>query len=345
MNRYTRLEKIFHKIILGSKAIQEISFYAEKFFKADKSKGFSKNPVFVMGLARSGTTTLLRLLHKTKKFESITYRDVPFVLMPSLWERMSRSFHLHMAPEERAHGDAILVDFDSPESFEAIFWRTFSDQSYVKPRVMCQYQPSTEVIDEFKHYLGLVGNKSKAGKRYLSKNNNNLLRIQHLSKQISDGIFLIMWRNPLQTAYSLFKMDQRFTTSQKEDPFVLEYMNLIGHYEFGMGHKTFEFDQNFQTEFQVTSPNYWLAYWIYVHSFLVEKEWNENVYLISYEDICSQGELRLKGLFNLLGIELGVEEFASDLKLSRDSKLPSFDQGLINSALKIEEQLLQRSFR
>ena len=59
MSRYTRLEKIFHTIILGSKAIQEISFYAEKFFKADKSKGFSKNPVFVMGLARSGTMYLL----------------------------------------------------------------------------------------------------------------------------------------------------------------------------------------------------------------------------------------------------------------------------------------------
>ena len=136
MNRYTRLEKIFHKIILGSKAIQEISFYAEKFFKADKSKGFSKNPVFVMGLARSGTTTLLRLLHKTKKFESITYRDVPFVLMPSLWEKMSRSFHLHMAAEERAHGDAILVDFDSPESFEDFLESLFKSVLCQAPRVV-----------------------------------------------------------------------------------------------------------------------------------------------------------------------------------------------------------------
>lgn len=345
MNKYSKLEKLFHKIVLGSKLIQEISFYLEKSFQGQKSEEFSKNPVFVLGLARSGTTTLLRLLHKTNKFESITYRDVPFVLMPNLWEKMSRYFHLHMRPEERAHGDTILVDFDSPESFEAIFWRTFSDQLYVKSKVMCQYQPGKEVIEKFKSYLGLVGNKSNAGKRHLSKNNNNLLRLPHLSDQITDGVFLVMWRNPLQTAYSLFKMNERFTVSQKEDPFVLEYMNLIGHYEFGLGHKTFEFDQPFQTEFNANNPNYWLAYWIYIHSFLLKTEWGKNVLLINYEDICSQAETRLKNLFKRLDIDLNVEPFATDIKLSRVHSLPNFDQRLVNSALTIERQLLQQSFR
>ena len=344
MNGYSRLEKVFHKIVLGSKIIQEISFNLERFLYSSGSAAFSRKPVFVMGLARSGTTTLLRLLHETNSFESITYRDVPFVLMPTIWRNLCQYFHLQMDPKERAHGDSILVDFDSPESFEDVFWRTFSDEPYIKNNAIYAYQPSLESIEKFRYYMGLVGNKLGSKKRYLSKNNNNLLRLKPLSDAFPDGKFLVMWRNPLQTASSLYKMHCRFSDAQKADPFVLDYMNLIGHYEFGLGHKSFYFKEAFQSEFKSSEPSYWLAYWIYVHSFLLNSEWDKNIYLINYEDICTHSKDRLKMLFKNLEIDLESNPFASQLKLSMTQDLPDFNKELVRLALKIEALLLEKSF-
>ena len=38
------------------------------------------NHVFVMGLARSGTTVLLNALYESSEFASLSYKDMPFVL-------------------------------------------------------------------------------------------------------------------------------------------------------------------------------------------------------------------------------------------------------------------------
>ena len=32
--------------------------------------------------------------------------------------------------KERAHGDGIKVSTESPEAFEEVFWKTFSDEEY-----------------------------------------------------------------------------------------------------------------------------------------------------------------------------------------------------------------------
>jgi len=47
-----------------------------------------------------------------------TYRHMPFVLCPLLWHRVSRGLRQESKLSERAHGDGLLVGFDSPEAFE-----------------------------------------------------------------------------------------------------------------------------------------------------------------------------------------------------------------------------------
>lgn len=342
MNNYTYLAKVFHRLILDSKTIQEMSFYLESFFDKNRSKDFSKKPVFVMGLARSGTTTLLRLLHKTNQFESVSYRDVPFVLMPTLWHRLSKIFHLEMDAIERSHGDSILVNFDSPESFEAVFWRSFAEKKYIYGSVMKEYEPSDALLQKFRVYMGLLANKDGACKRYLSKNNNNLLRVKALSKQIPDGCYIILWRNPLQTAYSLWRMNERFTAAQIQDSFVLEYMNLIGHYEFGLNHKTFEFNAPFQTKYSVKDPNYWLSYWIYVHTHILNTSWANNVLILNYDQLCLNPQDHLKDLFIKTSISIDPAEFNHGLKQSFSASLPNFEDKLIELALEISETLQEK---
>ena len=48
-------------------------------------------PVFITGLARSGTTILLRNLYASNQFSSTTYEDMPFILCPNLWSKFN--FH------------------------------------------------------------------------------------------------------------------------------------------------------------------------------------------------------------------------------------------------------------
>jgi hypothetical protein len=77
--------------------------------------------VFIAGLARAGTTILMRRFYASQAFRSLTYRDMPFVLAPTLWRKLAAQSGRNLVTAERAHGDGILVDIDSPESFEEVF--------------------------------------------------------------------------------------------------------------------------------------------------------------------------------------------------------------------------------
>lgn len=343
IKNYRYFSRVLHKLVFGSRVIQSVSFDVEKFLYLSSSENYSSNPVFVMGLARSGTTTLLRLLHQTNVFHAVSYRDVPFVLMPNTWSKLTQIFFLENKPIERSHGDNILVDFDSVEAFEEVFWTTLTSDTYINHSNLMQYRPDRQSMDEFKKYIGMVANKFDQGRRYLSKNNNNLLRLNTLSKSLPDGKFIVLWRNPLQTAFSLFKMQERFSKMQVEDQFVLEYMNLIGHFEFGLNHKPFHFTTPFETKYNPVNPNYWLAYWIYIHKFLLNNIFTENVRFLSYESLCLDSVNQLKNLFKWLEISSDSEVFISNLQISRSNELPNFDDDLRTSALELEQQLIQKS--
>ena len=67
--------------------------------------------VFVAGLARSGTTILLNALYSSNQFSSLSYKDMPFVLAPNLWSRLSfKKQESNLV--ERAHGDGIKVSIE-----------------------------------------------------------------------------------------------------------------------------------------------------------------------------------------------------------------------------------------
>ena len=113
-----------HRLALGSKTLRRISFDIEKLLSREKQKGSPSEvaPVYVCGLARSGTTMLLRVLDQVGSLASLNYRDMPFVMAPNLWKRLSGFGAKEAHLSERAHGDGIEVGYDSPEAFEEIFW-------------------------------------------------------------------------------------------------------------------------------------------------------------------------------------------------------------------------------
>jgi len=281
---YTRLERWLHWLALEPRTVRELSFDLERQFASPRGRDANRpggdRPVYVCGLARSGTTVLLRALAKDDTFVSLTYRDMPFVLAPNLWRRIAGRSQRQLAATERAHGDGILVDFDSPEAFEEVFWRTFSPQP-ATPGAFGSIAPTAEAMEGFAQYRSLVA----PGKRYLSKNNNNLVRLAALRADPTARV-LVVYRDPVQAANSLFRQHQRFTAAQRGTPFTRAYMSWLAHHEFGLDHRPFAFAvARMQPGLAAEKPDYWLDYWDAVHRHVLE-ELAPGIHLVDHDRLC-----------------------------------------------------------
>ena len=78
-----------------------------------------ERPLYVTGLARSGSTILLELLAQHSEVVTHRYRDFPAVPIPWAWNWfVERAGGTERPPEERAHKDGIAVTPESPEALE-----------------------------------------------------------------------------------------------------------------------------------------------------------------------------------------------------------------------------------
>lgn len=302
---YNFWQKLLHRIVLGNSIISEFSLDLEiGRTKIDLPAIESNRHLFITGLARSGTTILLRRLYETGTFATLTYRDMPFVLMPLSWKHISGKSEKNIEKTERAHGDGLMVDYDSPEAFEEVFWKTRTGNEYIRKNALLPYDPDDESLKDFKHYLGLIlKSREQASGRYLSKNNNNILRLRALSNALPKSIFLLMFRSPVQQAWSLLRQHRRFLNP--DDPFTTKYMGWLGHFEFGAGHRPFQFSSAENIYDPKTLP-YWLFLWNNVYYRLLSST-PEQVIFLSYDMLCSDGGLTWNRLMELTDIGGGHE--------------------------------------
>ena len=322
---YRRIARWLHWMALEIGLVRRTSFDLEKALflrQANHNPRIIDQPVYVMGLARSGTTVVLEILEKTGAFHSPTYRDMPFILCPNLWDRLSRYSRMEAQLATRAHGDGLAVGYDSPESFEEVFWRTASTP---QPGPVLNYPtPDDEVMADFAAYrslsvLSALSSDSTSPLRYLSKNNNNVLRMRELSAQPGARLVLVI-RDPLATAWSLYRQHLRFSEMQANDPFVRAYMRWLGHHEFGLGHKPLAIGQPHLKDLNPQRPDYWLAYWIGIYENLwqtyrgLPAERQASILWMSHERMCEAPAEELSGLFQFVHIEKVADEFAAMLK-------------------------------
>ena len=140
MNNYSALQRFLHRIVLSSQLMREIMFDVEQSIFLKKDDNFDDDHVFVVGLARSGTTILLNAIYQSNQFASLTYDDMPFILAPNFWAKISpRKSHGEL--QERAHGDGVRVSTNSPEAFEEVFWKTFVDNSKISEEFFRKFIP------------------------------------------------------------------------------------------------------------------------------------------------------------------------------------------------------------
>ncbi len=270
MNSYSWLEQKLHKFALSSQFMREVTFDFESTNIAPLSE--TGDHVFITGLARSGTTILLNALYKSNIFASLSYADMPFVLAPNLWSKISFN-KKNSEVKERAHGDGIKVSTESPEAFEEVFWKTFAEEN------------DNELAEKYRVYVGNILYKYKK-ERYLSKNNQNIKRVELINSIFSNSKILIPFREPIQHAYSLLTQHKKFIDDAKNDKFISKYMKWIGHTEFGPNYIPIQNQNlNFDNDLEI---NHWIEQWYltYKNAFQSLKN-KKNIYFISYEKLCS----------------------------------------------------------
>jgi hypothetical protein len=261
---------------------------------------------------------------------------MPFPLAPNLWKRASARWRRQEQAQVRAHGDGIRVNADSPEALEEVFWRIQSGADYIGRDGLSPYQPDEEVLALFQHYVAAILASSETGQaRYLSKNNNNVLRLPALRDSFPAAQFIIPFRHPATQAMSLWRQHRHFCALQKRAPFIRSYMDWLVHHEFGLGHRPFQMGGVASPDLSPEMPDYWLDVWIRVHGALAGQI-HERSLFVCYEELCTD-----PAVWSHLVERLDLPEGRSSFILKDGAEPDCFDAGRLEQARAIYAHLRQ----
>jgi hypothetical protein len=348
MADYSFFSKLIHYMALNSQAARKVAFEIDCMMShLRRTSEITAPPVHIAGLARSGTTILLEALYSTGVFASLTYRHMPFVMAPLIWRLITAGQQRSIELKERAHGDRLYVNFDSPEAFEEIFWLTFADYPYVKKLWLEPHDSDSQVLENYQSFVENVLKSCSASKstRYLAKNNNNILRIRSLKIAFPHGDIIVPFRNPYDQARSLHRQHQNFLKVHTEDSFSLRYMNWLGHFEFGMNFRPFKVNEEVVPESgeQLNDIDYWFGYWKNVYQFVIER-YGDDVIFFDYDQFCAEPAVNLDMIAKLLSLDSSrLIPFCDKVKhavyYSRETqKVPEFAQKVHRELQEVSKQ-------
>nr|CRH06623.1 conserved protein of unknown function [Candidatus Magnetococcus massalia] len=330
---YPFMARLLHRLALSSAAAIETAFDLECRLNSKYPQPVIQAPVFVTGLARAGTTVIMRALHSSGQFRSLTYRDMPFVTMPRLWQKISANHRQTAARSERAHGDGVMVDFDSPEALDEVFWRGFCGEAYIQPDHLCPHQVDGEIIAKFRTFVANVLLSESEPKRYLAKNNNSVLRLEALTEAFADAVILVPFRDPLQQAISLHHQHKKFVQVQQDDRFAGAYMGWLAHHEFGGTHRPFRFDSPYDLHhhpWQADEINHWLQIWLATYHHILEMTTRHlPSHFVGYEKLCSEPESQTARLAELAKLPADGLKGADPFRLSPAKTIDGVDEKLL----------------
>ena len=304
MQNYRNIQKFLHDFVLSKKIINKSLFEIEKIIYLKNRDIKNQSHIFITGLPRSGTTSLLNFLFSSGKYASLTYNNVPFILSPNFSKLFNNK---NIAKKERAHGDGVNFDNNSPEALDEIFFD--NDEEFIK--------------NELTNYIQLILNVNDKEK-YLSKNNLNYKRIDLIKSILPNSFFFIPIREPLQHSYSLLNQHLNFSKLQKKDDFIRRYMNYFCHNEFGLNHKPWNQSVNFN---DLNKIDYWLEQWfLFYQNIYKNYQSYNNCFFLIYEKLTDPIYLKMfLQKVNLEKIEnYNLMYFINSNKKEIDTKFDNF---------------------
>lgn len=312
-------------------------------------------PVYISGLARSGTTIMLELLAGLDGVVTHTYRDFPLLLTPFALRRFYRFLDRFAVGElkktERAHKDRILVTPTSPESMEEVIWMSFFKKLHDESQNnVLNENTSLPAFERF--YTDHIGKLLLAehATRYVSKANYNVTRIRYLKKLFPSACFVLVIRNPLQHIASLMKQEKLFTQTQEEDPATLAHTEMTGHFEFGKGRRFIHTgDEDAMRTLQAAFAEGkdmlgWAIYWNSIYAYLLgllgDPLLRDKLMVVHYEELCQDAATVLKKVFAFCALPCSMptlNALAEEIS-APDYYKPDFDEATTRLIQKTTEK-------
>lgn len=268
-------------------------------------------PVFVSGLARSGSTILTEVLCQHPQTTSLRYSDFPLSWTPYWWNSLRIRLPLPtQEPQERAHKDRMMITADSPEAIEEVLWMHFFPGAHKTGRThVLDANESHAVFEKYykNHIRKLLVARDR--QRYVAKNNYNVTRLEYLLKLFPDARFIIPIREPVQHVASLVKQHRLFSQQNAEDPRISKQLKLAGHYEFGPERCPVIVDESRQANYdeKPDDVSWYAMQWADIYGFLAERMTKNQALrdaclVVHYEAVCARTRKNLSRVFAHAGL-------------------------------------------
>ncbi|WP_226627997.1 sulfotransferase [Alloyangia pacifica] len=320
INRYSTTDRFFHMLAFSSPAVLRGASRLEDRLMPGAVQEPSGPPIFVTSLARGGTTALLNALHEVPGIATHTYRDMPFLTAPALWNRLAGGRSRDVGRHERAHGDGLQIDLDSPEAFEEVLWKTLWPGKYGRAGIALwqaeDRDPAAEAFIARQMRKVIHARSPGHPARYCSKNNANLARIPYLREAFPGCHIVVPLRRPETHAASLLRQHLNFLKLQQDDEFIRRYMRDIGHFEFGQILKPQLFPGFDPAVHDATTPDYWINYWL--HAFRHVQRFRDRCIFVLQDDMRAAPQDTLEALCEELGVAPGKIDFGAHFRPSPD---------------------------
>ena len=272
-------------------------------------------PVFIAGLARAGTTILLRKLCERPGFVAHRYADFPFLFTPYAWATLRRLVPARaQAPRERMHKDRITITAESPEAMEEVLWMAFFPDLH-DPARSNVLDASTSRPD-FEAFLADHIRKlllARGGGRYVSKNNYDVTRLSYLARLFPDARFLLPVREPEAHVASLMKQHALFCRVQGSNPAARRHLRLAGHFEFGLDRRPINPGDGASVGAieacwaRGDEARGWAKYWAAIYGHVLERLDGDPALagrslVVRYEELCDQPAATMTAVCRHVGL-------------------------------------------
>ncbi|WP_170349875.1 sulfotransferase [Ruegeria atlantica] len=352
--QYSPVDQFVHNLAFSGPGVQKMAARAEARLIPRPPMPDVSQTIFVTSLARGGTTAVLNALHDAPEVATHTYRDMPFVTAPVLWNKLAGGKRRGVRRRQRAHGDGMEIDLESAEAFEEVIWRMFWPERYKEASIpLWQAGDTNEQADRFlqNHMSSIIrarnlqaGPQSVEKTRYCSKNNANIARIPYLLKSFPDCRIVVPVRRPESHAESLLRQHNNFSKLQTQDNFVTRYMADIGHFEFGNLHKPFLFSGMEPKQKDTHTPDYWLQYWTCAFRELLE--YKDRCIFLLQDDLRASPQATMEGLYDTLELSSDGQSFEQYFHSKPDvAAAEHFDPICLKAAQDVYEALEECAHR
>jgi len=191
-------------------------------------------PVYVSGLARSGSTLLHEIVSSHPSVATHRIKDYPMTFIPYWWRRATAKVK-PQAPRERPHRDKMMITTESPDAIEEMLWMAFFPKCH-DPTVsnVIGGQKRHAAFESFyqAHIRKLL--LAEGATRYAAKANYHVARLAYLVRLFPDARFLIPVRAPVGHIASLMRQHEWFSRGHRQNRRSLAFMQRSGHFEFGL---------------------------------------------------------------------------------------------------------------